>query len=120
VPLFWTFDSRARLATVVAEGAVTIDDIRAYVEAAAGARALGYRKLFDGRQGVFPASEYELIAAGAEFRRHDGFEVGALAVVLTAAQTQQLVRLLAILAAARRPVRIFSSDRSARHWLETQ
>jgi hypothetical protein len=116
VPLFWTFDSKARLTTMVAEGTITNDDIRAYVEAAAGARALGYRKLFDWRQGVFTD---DLVAAGAEFRRHDDVEVGALAMVLTAAQTQQLVRLLGILAAARRPIRIFSSHRSAIHWLET-
>ena len=49
MPLYWTIDSKARLFTGVAEGNVSLDDALDLLEAMAGARAMAYRKLFDGR-----------------------------------------------------------------------
>ena len=49
MPLYWTIDSKERLFTGVGEGEVTLPDAMALLEALAGAKALSYRKLFDGR-----------------------------------------------------------------------
>ena len=52
MPLYWTIDSKARLFTGVAEGDVTISDAIDLLEAMEGAKAMSYRKLFDGRDAV--------------------------------------------------------------------
>ncbi len=57
MPLYWTIDSEARLFTGVAEGNVTLDDAIDLLEAMAGAKAMSYRKLFDGRDA---APEHDL------------------------------------------------------------
>ena len=49
MPLYWTIDSKERLFTGVGEGEVTLADAMSLLEALAGAKALPYRKLFDGR-----------------------------------------------------------------------
>jgi hypothetical protein len=49
MPLYWTIDSKERLFTGIGEGEVTLDDAMSFLEALAGAKALSYRKLFDGR-----------------------------------------------------------------------
>ena len=49
MPLYWTIDSKARLFTGVADGDVSLNDAIDLLEAMAGARAMAYRKLFDGR-----------------------------------------------------------------------
>jgi len=118
LPLFWTIESRTRTVTVIAAGCVRPDDFAACLQAIKGAGAIGYRKLFDGRGGAYDLSEHELAMTGAAFRGHHEQAVGALALVLTAEQTQKLARLLGILAVARRPMRIFSSELSARRWLQ--
>jgi hypothetical protein len=119
LPLFWTIDSRKRWVDLTAAGPVGRDDISGYLEVVSGARALGYRKLFDGREGTFCLSEEELVAAGAEVRSYHDHAMGPLAILLTPGQTQRLARLLGILASARRPMRLFASPMTARRWLDS-
>ena len=47
--MYWTIDSKERLFTGSGEGEVTFADAMALLDALAGAKALSYRKLFDGR-----------------------------------------------------------------------
>lgn len=117
LPLFWTIDSKRRWVELIATGAVTRDDVTDFLEVVSGARALGYRKLFDGREGTCGLSDEDLVAAGAEVRSYHDGDMGPLAVLLTPVQSQRLARLLGILASARRPMRVFTSRISARHWL---
>jgi hypothetical protein len=49
MPLYWTIDSKERLFTGAGEGEVTFQDAMSLLEALAGAGALSYSKLFDGR-----------------------------------------------------------------------
>jgi uncharacterized protein (DUF2384 family) len=117
LPLFWTIDSKRRWVELIAAGTVTRDDVTDCLEAVSGAQALGYRKLFDGRETTCGLSDEELVAAGAEVRSYHDGNMGPLAVLFTPEQTQRLARLLGILASARRPMRIFTSRMSARRWL---
>jgi hypothetical protein len=117
LPLFWTIDSKKRWVELIAAGAVTRNDVTDFLVVVSGARAFGYRKLFDGREGACGLSNEELVAAGAEVRSYHDGDMGPLAVLFPLVQTQRLARLLGILASARRPMRIFTSRISARRWL---
>ena len=62
MPLYWTIDSKARLFTGVAEGEVTMGDAVDLMEAMAGAQAMSYRKLFDGRAATTSMSVEEMLS----------------------------------------------------------
>jgi hypothetical protein len=118
MPLYWTIDSKERLFTGSGEGEVTSADAMALLDALAGARALSYRKLFDGRAVKAAMTGEELLAVCFKIRAyHEQGPVGALAIVCTPEQTVTFARLLGALAAAERPIRMFSSLRQARTWL---
>jgi hypothetical protein len=121
MPLYWTIDSRERLFTGVGEGDVTLDDAMGLLEALEGAKALSYRKLFDGRAVTSAMSGDDLLALCAKIRAyHEQGPVGALAMVGTNEQTVLYARLLGALASADRPIKVFTSLRQARSWLALQ
>jgi hypothetical protein len=121
MPLYWTIDSKERLFTGLGEGEVTFDDAMSLLEALAGARALSYRKLFDGRAVQSMMTSEELLAVCAKIRSyHDQARVGALAMVATPEQTETFGRLLGALASADRPMKLFGGLRAARIWLDHQ
>jgi hypothetical protein len=121
MPLYWTIDSEERLFTAVGEGDVALTDAMSLLEALAGARALSYRKLFDGRAVQSAMTGAELLAVCAKIRTyHDQGPIGAVAMVATAEQTAQFARLLGALASADRPMKVFASVRQARNWLQKQ
>jgi hypothetical protein len=121
MPLYWTIDSKERLFTAVGEGDVAFADAMSLLEALAGARALSYRKLFDGRAVQAAMTGDELLAVCAKIRTyHDQGPIGAVAMVATAEQTAQFARLLGALASADRPMKVFTSVRQARNWLQRQ
>ena len=119
MPLYWTIDSKARLFTGVAEGNVSLNDAIDLLDAMAGAKAMTYRKLFDGRAATPNMSADELLSLCARIRSyHDQGMMGALALVATSEQTVVFARLLGALASARRPIRVFENPRQARNWIE--
>lgn len=121
MPLYWTIDSKARLFTGVAEGNVTLNDAVDLLEAMAGAKAMAYRKLFDGRAATPTMTGDEMLSLCARIRGyHDHGMMGALAMVATPEQTMVFARLLGALASAKRPIRVFTSPRAARNWIEDQ
>jgi hypothetical protein len=118
MPLYWTIDSKERLFTGFG---VTLDDAMALLDALTGARALSYRKLFDSRAAQSTLTGDELLAVCAKIRAyHDQAPVGALAMVGTHEQTVRFARLLGALASADRPIKVFTSLRQARTWLDLQ
>jgi hypothetical protein len=121
MPLYWTIDSKARLFTGVAEGDVSLSDAVEFLEAMAGAKAMGYRKLFDGRAATSTMSPDELLSLCARIREyHEHGVMGALALVATAEQTVVFARLLGALASAKRPIKVFATVRQAQNWIEEQ
>jgi hypothetical protein len=121
MPLYWTIDSKERLFTGVGEGEVTLADAMSLLEALAGAKALFYRKLFDGRAVQSAMTGDDLLVVCAKIRSyHDQARVGALAIVGTPEQTVMFARLLGVLASADRPIKVFTSPRQARTWLDKQ
>ncbi len=121
MPLYWTIDSKARLFTGVAEGNVSLSDAVGLLEAMAGARAMSYRKLFDGRAAIPTMTPDEMLSLCARVREyHDQGMMGALALVGTPEQTITFARLLGALASAERPIRVFTNLRQARSWIDEQ
>lgn len=121
MPLYWTIDSKARLFTGVAEGDVTLSDAVDLLDAMAGAKAMSYRKLFDGRAATPRMTSDELLSICARIRSyHEQGMMGALALVATSEQTIVYARLLGALASAKRPIKVFDSPRQARNWIEDQ
>jgi len=119
MPLYWTIDSKERLFIAVGEGDVTLDDAMSLLEAQAGAGAISYRKLFDGRAIRCSMTGEEILTVCVKIRAsHEHAQVGALAIVCTQEQTVTFGRLLGALAAADRPIKLFSSPRKARLWLD--
>ena len=107
--------------TTVADGDVTRCDIEQFLDAMAGSGALIYRKLFDGRFGETSMSSDDILALGVRMRTfHRRGPVGPLAMVGTAEQAEKISRLLGILAAADRPMRVFQDIAPARRWIEMQ
>jgi hypothetical protein len=121
MPLYWTIDSKERLFTAVGEGEVGLTDATSLLEALAGSGALSYRKLFDGRAVQSAMTADELLAVCAKIRTyHDRGPIGAVAMVGTPEQTVRFARLLGALASADRPMKVFTSVRQARNWLDQQ
>lgn len=118
MPLHWTIDSKARHFTAVAEGEVTFTDAMDLLEAMAGANALSYQKMFDGRGARPTMTPDELLLVCARIRSyHDTGTMGPLAVIGTPEQTVAFARLLGALASADRPTKVFNTPRQARSWL---
>lgn len=121
MPLYWTIDSRHRLLTGVGEGEVSLADAMLLLEALAGAKALSYRKFFDGRLVQSTMTREDLLTVCAKIRiYHEQGPIGAVALVATPQQTVTCARLLGALAAADRPMKVFTSPISAKNWLDNQ
>jgi hypothetical protein len=121
MPLYWTIDSKERLFIGSGEGEVTFADAMALLDALAGARALSYRKLFDGRAVQSSMTGEELLALCVRIRSyHEQGPVGALAIVCTPEQTVEFARLLGALASADRPIKMLPGLRQAHTWLDNQ
>jgi hypothetical protein len=91
------------------------------IDVLVGSKALGYRKIFDGSRGETTMSALEILALGVRIRSlHAGGDaLGALAVVVPDDKYLLLSRVLGILAAAKRPMRIFKDLEKARTWLNS-
>ena len=97
MPLYWMIDSKERLFTGSGEGDVSLADAMALLDALAGAGALSYRKMFDGRAVQSSMTGEELLAVCVRIRAyHEKTPVGALAIVCTPEQTMEFARLLGV------------------------
>lgn len=121
MPVHWTINSEARLFEATCAGLVEPDEIHRMLDALVGADALGYRKLFDGTQADTRMGALDVLSIGVRMRtfHSEGLALGPLAVVIPEDKYLLLSRVLGILAAPRRPMRIFDATDKARKWLQT-
>ena len=120
--VYWTIDSRQRLLTAVAEGVVRRDEMFACIDAMAGAKAVGYRRLFDGSKAEADMTTEEIMEVAVELRRLQTVEPsgpGPLAIVVPAERFEQLARVFGVLAIPKRPMRFFQDAEAAQSWLES-
>lgn len=121
MPLHWTIDSRLRFFVATCDGTVDLSEVNVMLDAVVGADGLGYRKLFDGTNGNTQMSPVDMLGIGVRLRAlQDGDrEHGPLAIVVPEDKFAIMSRLLGILAAAKRPMRVFKDADKARKWLDS-
>jgi hypothetical protein len=119
--LHWNIIHDDRLMVVVADGPVARQEIDRMLDDMVAEGALGYRKLFDGSQGDTSMSPSEILDLGVRMRSlHQLGTMGPLAVIVPDDKWGIIARVLGMLAAARRPMRVFQNTGKARRWLERQ
>lgn len=119
MPLHWDIDHTNKFMVVVAEGMVTRQEVDRMLDALIAERALGYRRLFDGTQGDTTMGPSEMLDLGVRMRTlHQHGTMGPLAVVVPADKWEMVARVLGMLAAAKRPMRVFQTVAKARRWLK--
>lgn len=120
MPFHWSISSRDQVVEAQAEGRLSAADWLDFSAIMVGANAITYRKLLDARKAVLAMSHEELMQLLVMARAyHEQYQVGPLAVVLPLEQEEQWSRILGALAAADRPFKIFTSERTARRWLSS-
>lgn len=118
----WKIDSQEKLITVVAEGDVTRAEVDAFLDVLEGTECFSYRKLFDGTTADTRMPPEEILALGVRMRAAhiQDRTLGALAAVVPDDKVELVSRVLGMLAAAKRPMRVFSSLQPAQEWLQRQ
>ncbi|MBI2735584.1 MAG: hypothetical protein HYX38_03400 [Rhodospirillales bacterium] len=117
--MYWTIDSRQSLVTITCEGDVTRSALVEYLDVVEGAGALSYRKLFDATDFQTSMTALDMLEIGARFRIYHTRPIGPLAIVLPPDKADLFARVLGILAAADRPMRVFDRLAPARRWIES-
>ena len=120
MPITWTISEADRLVTAQARGSVTLQDIEALLDDVVVKDALGYRKLFDGRESVGKYDDRDVLLLGARISAYASLNLTGAAAIVVSTQTQyDSAMRFANVAKARRPVRVFYSPEEARAWLDS-
>lgn len=121
MPLRWIIKSDERLFEVICDGLVEVAEVHEMLDVLVGAKALGYRKLFDGSHGETSMGAMDVLNIGVRIRAlHAGnLSLGPVAVVAPDDKYLLLSRVLGILAAPKRPMKIFKDLDKARDWLNS-
>ena len=120
MPLNWTIEPDLRLVTARAEGALSTEDIKAYLESVAAEGGMPYAKLFDISEADAALTVADLQALGRSIRQYaiDGYgPLGPLAIVVGQGQAHFQAAFFADASPTNRPLRIFRDARQAREWL---
>jgi hypothetical protein len=121
MPLVWKIDPANSLAVVVADGDVTRRDVDRYLDALIESEALAYRKVFDVHKGDTSMTADEVLPLAVRLRSlHELGPMGPLAVVLPPGRGKRLHRALGMVAAAKRPMRVFEKPLLAYRWIAKQ
>jgi len=120
MPITWTISEADRLVSARAHGTVTLQDIEALLDDVVVKDALGYRKLFDGREAIGKYDDKDVLLLGARIQAYATLNLtGAAAIVVTNQEQFDVALRFANIAKAKRPIRVFYSPEEARAWLET-
>jgi hypothetical protein len=120
MPIQWTISHPNRLVVAVCRDTVSRTDIEGYLDDVVVMDTLPYRKIFDMTHAVMVLSDDDMMALGARIRAYaDLANLGPLALVASSPESYERARLFAVLADARRPLKIFSELHKARQWLDT-
>lgn len=118
--LTWKIDHDARRVEAVAQGTLTVNDVREYLERIAEAGAMPYAKLFDISDAATKLGVDELKGLGASIREFavDGAAAtGPLAIVIGHSGQHLQAAHYADAAGGTRPLQIFRSRAEADRWL---
>lgn len=120
MPITWTISEADRLVSARAHGTITLQDIEALLDDVVIKDALGYRKLFDGRDSVGKYDDQDVLLLGARIQAYATLDLtGAAALVVSNKDQFDVALRFANIAKAKRPIRVFYSPEEARAWLDT-
>jgi hypothetical protein len=120
MPLNWIIEPDLRLVTARAEGTLSAEDIKAYLESIAAEGGMPFAKLFNISEADAALTVADLQALGRSIRQYaiDGYgPLGPLAIVVGQGQSHFQAALFADASPTSRPLRIFRDARQAREWL---
>jgi hypothetical protein len=123
MPLNWNISHAEHLVTLTATGAISYNEVAAYLSAVSEGGALRYRKLFDAREGRNDLNSSQLIAyAGSVSGYSEMASLGPYAVVVGDDRGRGMAPLLRALFLAERyrPIRLFYRVDKAFDWLHRQ
>jgi hypothetical protein len=120
MPITWTISEADRLVTAHAQGDVTLQDIEALLDDIVVKDALGYRKLFDGREAIGKYDDKDVLMLGARISAYATMNLtGAVALVVSTQPQHDAALRFANIGQAKRPIRVFYSVEEARAWLDS-
>jgi len=119
VPITATFDHQHRRVIAVAEGRVTLDEIRSHLEEERQEPALGYSELIDARGVIpdFPPADVRILVAWLRWLG-ERTRLGPTAVVVDSDNPNGMVRIVEMLVDDVCQVRPFRDKLDAELWLD--
>lgn len=119
MPLQWTIDHDMNRVVATADGDVTRTEVEAFLDAIERENASTYCKLFDGAAGGTRMDTDDLLAICVRIRNSHRNPVGPLAIVVPPEMPHLVPRVLGVLAAAQRPMRLFHNLKRAKRWINS-
>lgn len=118
MPLHWKISPLEHLVVCIADGAVSLADIGAHLDALDKGRALSFQKIFvatTGTSALSKADNHALANQIAALKRRS--PLGPMAIVAGVSRNDKLADVFKTLARIDRPLRMFGTIHEARRWL---
>jgi hypothetical protein len=121
MPVLWTAFHSTREVVISVDGVVHLKEMEECVEGALTPANRSYRKLVDLSKGRLALSRADIEALATYVRKLAGTgPMGALAITVGSAESEQQAQHFHSLSAADRPLKIFRDLQAARLWLNAQ
>ena len=121
MPLRWEILHAQKLVHIVAEGAVTREELEEHFDAIVVADAMSYAKLFDASRAEPVYGDDDVMLMGARLSAYTAtLTAGPLAVVGLSDDVETAFRRFINLSPSKRPAAMFKTEAEARAWLTAQ
>ncbi len=121
MPLRWEILHPQKLVHIVAEGAVTREELEEHFDAIVVADAMPYAKLFDATLAEPAYDDHDVMMMGARLSAYtSSLQAGPLAVVGLGDAVETAYRRFINMSPSRRPTALFKTEAEARTWLAAQ
>ena len=121
MPLRWEILHAQKLVHIVAEGAVTREELEEHFDAIVVADAMSYAKLFDATRAEPVYGDDDVMLMGARLSAYTAtLTAGPLAVVGLNDDVETAFRRFINMSPSKRPAAMFKTEAEARAWLAAQ
>jgi hypothetical protein len=121
MPLRWEILHAQKLVHIVAEGAVTREELEEHFDAIVVADAMPYAKLFDASRAEPAYNDDDVMQMGARLSAYTAtLTAGPLAVIGLGDAVETAFRRFINMSPSKRPAAMFKTEAEARAWLATQ
>jgi len=121
MPLRWNILHAEKLVHIVAEGAVTREELEEHFDAIVVADAMPYAKLFDATNAQPVYDDNDVLMMGARLSAYTStLDAGPLAVVAQNDAALLAFRRFVNISPSKRPAEAFRTEAEARRWLAKQ